>query len=197
MLIALAVVAACSGEAEPAPGPDSVVGRWLAAIAGEGDPGAFVVAGQVSLLAAVELPGDAAEILAAGLSVESAAAYWASFAAGIEAIAGAAPASLEVGETTVEVVDGTEYAFVVVSGGGGSTTVAVRGTVDGLVDMIATIGPELVRPLRRLVDGVEAGALDRQALAFSLRAGLKDPALDLPPEFYGEVEDLIALLEGG
>jgi hypothetical protein len=197
VLVAVLVVAGCSAEAEPAAGPGEVVGRWLAALEGDDDPGVFVVDGQLRLLAAVEQAGDADDILAEGLSAESAATYWRSFADGIEAIAGAPASSLEIGETTVVTVDDTDYAFVAVSGGGGSTVVAVRGTEDGLVDMVATIGPELVRPLRTLVGKLEAGVIDGAALGVSLRAGLSDPNLDLPPEFYVEVQDLIALLESG
>jgi hypothetical protein len=196
-LAALLVIAACSTEGQPSMRPGDVVSAWLEALEGDGDPGAFVVEGQLRLLAAVELPGDANEIFAQGLSAESAAGYWRSFAEGIEAVAGAPASSLEIDDTTVVVVDDVEYAFVVVSGGGGSTTVAIRGVEDGRVDMVATIGPELVRPLRSLVDGAQAGAVDEPALALSLRAGLSDPNLDLPPEFYGEVQDLIALLERG
>jgi len=193
---AVVLLAGCSTD-EPAVAatPEAVVTGWLDALDGDADPSEFVVAGQLPLLAAIELPASADLVLAEGLSAATAAAYWDSFSDGIEAVAGATPSQLEVGGAAVLSVDGVGHGFVEVAGEGGATVVVVRGTEDGLIDMIATVGPKLIRPLANLVDWVGLDAIDGPAIAASLRAGLSDPGLDLPPEFYGEVQDLIALID--
>jgi hypothetical protein len=195
VVVALAVLAACSStEPAPAATADDVVAAWLSALGGEGDPGEFVIDGQLEILAALGR-GDAAQIVESGLSAESAARYWSSFATGIEDVGGSPASALEIGTVTRLDIDDVEHVFVTVVGSEGRTTIVVRGADDRRIDMIATTGPALVRPLTTLLRSLPPDAFDGPAIASSLRAGLSDPDLDLPPMFYGETQDLIALID--
>jgi hypothetical protein len=195
-ILVLLTVAACSGtEAQPAATPDDVVAAWLAALGGPADPGEFVIDGQLPVLASLGRPAEAPKIIGNGLSPDAEATFWATFVDGVEDIAGVAPGDLDVVKTVVLPIDEVDHAYVRLQGPDGATTVVVRGVDNGLIDMIATTGPALVRPLASLVEAVPEGLVDGPLVAASLRAGLSDPDLDLPGEFYGEVQDLIALID--
>ena len=101
----------------------------------------------------------------------------------------------ELSVTAVDVVpvDGVDHSYVRLSGPSGSTTVIVE--PGGSIDMLAMTGPGLVRPLRSLLVALPDGAVDGPTVATSLRTGLLNPRLDIPPQFYGETQDLIALID--
>ena len=192
----LILAAACSdSSAEPAASAEATVAAWVASFDGSAAPSAFVVEGQLPLLAALGRGEQAGDIVTGGLTAAAEAEFWSSFAETVESVAGVGIGELEVTQVTVLAVDEVDHSFVTLAGPSGSTSVVVRGVADGQIDMMATTGPGLVRPLRSLVAGLPDGTIDGPVLAASLRAGLLNPDLELPPVFYGETQDLIALID--
>lgn len=199
--VVLLVVAGCSTDEQPQATPQEVVTGWLDALAvGEGAAD-YVVPGQVDVLAAIERRSEAAEILAEGLTSEAEADYWTAFGDSTKSFLGTAINDLEVGPVATAEAEGSHYAYVEVLGPEGEVIVVVlQGGGPWSIDMVATVVPGLVRPLRSMIEtvGMDAPGVEerRSGLAASLRAGLEGPSDSLPPEFRGDVAELIAALEG-
>ena len=192
----LLLAAACSDSTdEPPATPQETVTAWLASFDGTAAPSAFVVPGQLPLLAAMGRGDQAGDIVVSGLSAEAEAEFWSSFSETVEGIAGVDMGDLVVTRVNVLGVDGVDHGFVTIAGPSGATSVVVRGVEAGRIDMVTTTGPGLVRPLRSLLATLPQGVVDGPTLAASLRAGLLNPELELPPVFYGETQDLIALID--
>ena len=146
----LVLVAACSDStADSVVDAATTVEAWLASFDGAESPGTFVIDQQVTLLAALGRGEQATDIVAAGLTAETEADFWESFAATVERVAGTAMGELSVTAVDVVPVDGVDHSYVRLSGPSGSTTVIVE--PGGSIDMLAMTGPGLVRPLRSLL----------------------------------------------
>lgn len=197
----LLLVVGCSTEEQPQATPQEVVAGWLDALASGEGAADYVVPGQVDVLAAVERRAEAGGILVEGLTSQAEADYWAAFAASTESFLGIAFDDLEVGPVATPEAEGSDYAYVEVLGPEGEAiAVVLQGGGPWRIDIVATVGPGLVRPLRSMIEtvGMDAPGVAgrRSGLAASLRAGLEDPAGSLPPEFRDDVTELIDALEG-
>ncbi len=209
-LAMMIVAAGCGDASEPkstAPqDPASAVGLWIeAVVSGDSAAVAAVVPDyQIALLVAIENPLSVAETrraLSDGLSAATQAAYWTSFVQAFGDSAGVDLASLEAAGSEKFAVDGRDFAEVTMEGEGRAAVVATRGEEGWLVDLMATLGPTLVRPLRDLVDALSRDANDEDLarlfgeLATSLRAGQQSRSEELPPEFRSDLEALLQVLE--
>ncbi len=199
-VVVLLAVVGCSTDEQPQATPQEVVTGWLDALAtGEGAAD-YVVPGQVDVMAAIERRSEAAGILSQGLNAQAEADYWGAFADSTESFLGASVNGLEVGPVATAEIEGSDYAYVEVLGPeSAAIAIVLEGGGPWRIDMVATVGPGLVRPLRSMIEevGIDAPGVvaRRSGLAASLRAGLEDPTGSLPPEFRGDVAELIALLE--
>lgn len=220
VVLLAAVLTACSGGTATttttaparvgAGSPTEAVQRWIdGLVAGDATAVANLVADdQLAVLVAVDnqLTGAAtAQLVRAGITDDVRRGYWASFAEGFSEFAGAPLSDLAIGAVEQFSVAEGEFAAVEVAFTTriGSTEIIAARAADGswLIDVLATIGPSLVRPLRSILvdlpsgeDGLIVKGLLQSALP-SLLAALERPAVaDLPADFVLETESLIQLL---
>ena len=208
---ALLVIAGCSTTTEPpvttlpsgAASAEAAVRGWLVALDGEDFDAleSVVSSGSLALAVGAENSLVAAEVVAVANDERPAevAGYWQSVAAGLSND-GFAPNELAVQEGRGLEVDGYAAVDLAIPGGAKAMTVVVRDSSEGWrVDWGGTVGPGLVRPLRSMLDGLDATAESDQVRQLfisagpGLRAGLEARS-DLPPEFAADVEELLLLL---
>lgn len=184
--------------------PGEAVRAWLEAVAGESGALPAVDDAQLAILIAVDGslgPERAAALLDGGLSDDARRGFWDSFAAGFAGSAGAGPATVDTGPAEEFAVGDARFAAVPVSmAGGGTELITIEDGGVWRVDLIASFGPRLVRPLRQLLDAAgsdAAGRAVREALAASapsLQAAVLRPPPDLPSEFLTETRALLNVL---
>lgn len=213
LLIATALVGACSGdeaeETQPDPTPEVVVGEFLAALADLDLPGltATTTPVDVALIAGAEngfSTEQMAAILEEGMPSATARSYWSTFQEAFSSLVGVPVGDIQVSGVGRFSVDDREFAAVGVQVDDAATEIVVATTDAGWrVDLVATLGPALAVQIRRLVAQVVEEADDAvarryaQAAMISLGAALaRDPenrALDLEVE---AIEDLPIDLSG-
>lgn len=190
---ALALAAIACGGGDDRPGPAQVTAEWLdAVIGGDAETAtALTLDGHPELVTLVEgAPGtDPGLLLERGMSEEARREFWRSFGEGL----GDDAEGLEPGTSFEFTLDEVEFAAVAL----GEATVFLR-EEDGewRVDLIATVLPPLVRPLRAVADQVAPDLPGPLAdAAVSLQAALdRGEAAGLAPQFQGEIEELVAEL---
>ncbi len=196
-----------------APSPLAAVEAWVDGLV-TGDTAAvaaLVSDDQLAILIAIDngLDGTAtAQLVRGGISDELRLGYWDSFREGFAEFGDAPLDDLSLGEVVRFEAPGGVYAAVEAgfSTRIGSTEIIAREAADGTwqVDLLATIGASLVRPLRTMLaempsgdDGLIVRGLLQTAVP-SLLASLERPAVaDLPAEFVLEIESLVQLLDRG
>ena len=206
-LVLTVAVAGC-GESDSLPDdPAGVAAAWLQAVA---DVDTEVLSATVDetalgILLAVENAFDAEqtrELLFDGLSDALRSSYWASFREAFAEYAGIAPEELAVGSARNYVVGGNEFAVVPATAGARSTDIILERS-DGRwrVDMVATMGPVMVRPIRSFVAaiagtaaGTEVTEVLREKIPRSLQAALAEGRGELSEEYRRDAILLVAEL---
>jgi hypothetical protein len=189
--------------------PAEAVERWLLAV----DTGSAAATRsliddtQLALILAMDNPitiAQLADLVRNGIPTDLRSAYWSAFGASFSDFAGADTGRLQVKQTQEFAVGRRAFAAVEIGFVDriGSTTVVTAAVGEGwIVDLMATLGPTLVRPLRDLLAALgpdDDGNAVRSAMAESvpsLRAALERPGvLDLPVEYVLETESLVEVL---
>lgn len=209
VLAAAVAGAGCGGDETLPNDPAGVAAAWLEAV-GDVDTAtlsAVIDETTFGILLAVENGFDAEQtrlLLEAGPSDDLRFSYWASFREAFTVFAGIAPEDLNVGTARNYVVGNDEFAVVPASAGARSTDIILERT-DGRwrVDMVATMGPVMVRPIRSFVQEVtgtepsdEVAAVLRDTIPRSLQAALAEGRGELPEEYRRDAILLIAELGG-
>ena len=157
LIVVALLAAACSGETEEpvvtaTAAPGAVVAQWLdAVVAGDTDALATLVEPDgLAVLAGVENNVSSDELVAllnGGFEGDLAAGYWTAFRDDFAAIRGGSLESLTVGdESPIEGI--SNYLAVAIAMDETVGRVIVRRSDTGWrVDLVATVGPALVRPL--------------------------------------------------
>lgn len=216
----LILAAACSAAVGPSttttvvPGaasPQQAVQSWLAAVSTGRYDDATDLVPRAQLIAIIGVENgldhrDIAAMVTAGAAADVYRDYWAGFEESFAEASGLAVAALDTGDVAVFTSGGRSYAAVEVffsSRIGSTELIAVDDGTGWRLDLMAVIGPSLVRPMRALLVGLpqtEEGDVVRdllEAMTPSLRAALARPAADdLPLEFRAELVQLIDFLEG-
>ena len=189
--------------------PAAVVADWIAAVAGSDPAATEPLVDEVSLalmIGAENAMGlsELAVMVADGVGDISRRSYWETFRADFATFAGLPLAGVVVGGSEEFMVDGVSFAAVTVTADAAASEILCRQDDDGAwrIDLMATIGPTLLRSLRTLVVGLPEGAEAATARAAfgdrapSLRAGLeRAPGAALPDAFRIELEALVGYLE--
>jgi hypothetical protein len=208
--LALTVAGTACSENETLPeDPAGIAAAWLHAVADVDTDVLSTAVDETTLgiLLAVENAFDAdqsRELLVNGPSDELRSSYWASFREAFTVYAGVAPNDLTVGTARNYVVDTAEFAVVPASAGGRSTDIILERTNERWrVDMVATMGPVMVRPIRSFVasiagtaDGTEVLEVMRETIPQSLQAALAEGRGELPEEYRRDAILLVAELGG-
>lgn len=174
LIVALAAAAAagCSSGGSVIDSPPVVVGDWLVSV----DGSEFETATQktfepaLAIVIAVEndlSTGQTAAFLTDGIPASVSAEYWSSFREGFGAFAGYPLSALEVGGSEEIFAEGVRFAAVVVSDPEDDDGIIfTRDDPARQIDLVATLAPGFVDPLRRTYDvlpGDEDGEVVRVA----------------------------------
>ncbi len=220
-VVAITLAAACSGTGETttttagtvAPGATSAqeaVRSWIGAVSTGRyqDASDLVPDDQLVVIIGIENglgPAAIATMAEAGVAAETLRDYWAGFEASFAEASGLAVTALDVGEAApFETADGS-YAAVEIffpERIGDSEIIVVERPGGWQVDLMAVIGPSLVRQMRSLLIGLPQtieGDVVRSLLhdmTPSLRAALARPGVDaLPLEYRAELVQLVGFLD--
>lgn len=214
--LVLVMAASCSSSAdvtttEPVVSngtPSEVVAGWLGALASGSTPEArYIDDLRLAIILAVEngfSVAETAEVVTGGLTDSLRQSWWRSFATEFAAFGGEGLSDIEIGETATYTVGTETFAAVTLMRGDPTTEIILRQSDEGewMIDMVATVGPTLVRPLRAAYVGL-GGDEDAMAVraafrsvAGSLVAARQRDAINdaLPETFLIEVDALADLL---
>jgi hypothetical protein len=178
-LLPSVLVGGCGGDdttgTEVAPTPIAAVADWLGAVA-DGDLAtidSLVDPLDLALIAGAENAFTLEQLAAvseSGLPDATRQAYWDSFAEGFADVLGAPIDEVSITSAEEFTSDGGSFAAVTLAVGDATTEVITR-LVDGMwqVDLVATAGPALAVPIRRMV--AELGATADEAVAGAYAQG--------------------------
>jgi hypothetical protein len=179
--VLLAVVAGGCGdeatsETEVPATPIAAVADWLGAVANEdvATIDRLVDPVDLALLAGAEnafTHEQLAAVAATGLPEATRSSYWSSFAEGFEDVLGMPLDEVTITGAEEFTSEGERYAAVTV-GVGDATTEVITHLVDGAwqVDMVASAGPALAVPIRRLVTDLAASEDEATARTYAQAA---------------------------
>ncbi len=165
-----------TSETEVPVTPIAAVADWLGAIADDdvATIDRLVDPVDLALLAGAEnafTREQLAAVAATGLPEATRSSYWQSFAEGFEEVLGMPLDEVTIVGAEEFTSEGERYAAVTV-GVGDATTEVITHLVDGAwqVDMVATAGPALAVPIRRLVTDLVASEDEATARTYALAA---------------------------
>ncbi len=172
-LVVFLIAAACGSGEEPettttatarAAEPPEVVSEWLDAVIASDVDRLIELVDEVGvvILAAIEngfSEEGTAALLDEGMPPDLVGEYWASFRTGFSEFAGFPLQALEVGLHEEFSLGDDAYAAIVVSNGGGVTSVMTsRRDARWRLDLIASFGPAFAAQLRRLLLNLSGSA---------------------------------------